>query len=501
MLDVGTELEPERQRVVELLRASGDARDPAMLAGITGQTRATTEGIPTKYAYGSDFAYRADFDGVPAIEAQGVDLSPSFAKGGLSNVWGAAVLPYTSGDTADWPVTLEDLAPHYAAVLEFVSVAAERDDLVSILPLYGRESPPLRPSQQAAALMADLSRNKEILNRNGFVFGRSRLAVAAQSPYAVSGCVYCGLCLHGCPYELIYNSAHTLRTLEGRGHFRYLKGLIVREVSEHAGRVDVHALSVDGKERVRLEASRVFLACGPISTTQIVLESLRAYDQVVRLKDSQYFLFPLLRYRNTPRVAHEQLHTLAQAFIEVLDRHLSDKTIHLQVYTYNDLYRTALGRLGRVRRGPIHWVLSALLGRLLIVQGYLHSDLSSTIAVHLAKGPRGSTLRLDAQPSPVSLDVIARLLAKLSANRRYFRAAPLRPLLRVARPGRGFHSGGTFPMRQNPSALDSDLLGRPAGLQRVHIVDSACFPSIPATTITFSVMANAHRIASICDGP
>ena len=39
-----------------------------------------------------------------------------------------------------------------------------------------------------------------------------------------------------------------------------------------------------------------------------------------------------------------------------------------------------------------------------------------------------------------------------------------------------------------------DLLGRLSGWQRVHAVDATVFPSLPATTITLSVMANAHRI-------
>jgi hypothetical protein len=30
----------------------------------------------------------------------------------------------------------------------------------------------------------------------------------------------------------------------------------------------------------------------------------------------------------------------------------------------------------------------------------------------------------------------------------------------------------------------------------VHAVDATVFPTIPSTTITYSVMANAHRIAS-----
>ena len=49
-------------------------------------------------------------------------------------------------------------------------------------------------------------------------------------------------------------------------------------------------------------------------------------------------------------------------------------------------------------------------------------------------------------------------------------------------------------MRNTPGAGDSDLLGRPLGASRIHVVDASVLPSIPATTITFGVMANAHRI-------
>jgi choline dehydrogenase-like flavoprotein len=50
-------------------------------------------------------------------------------------------------------------------------------------------------------------------------------------------------------------------------------------------------------------------------------------------------------------------------------------------------------------------------------------------------------------------------------------------------------------MRDQPREMESDIYGRPAGLTRIHIVDASVFPSIPATTITLTAMANAHRIA------
>lgn len=41
----------------------------------------------------------------------------------------------------------------------------------------------------------------------------------------------------------------------------------------------------------------------------------------------------------------------------------------------------------------------------------------------------------------------------------------------------------------------TDRLGRPNGLQRVHVIDASTFPSISATTITLTAIANARRIA------
>jgi choline dehydrogenase-like flavoprotein len=51
-------------------------------------------------------------------------------------------------------------------------------------------------------------------------------------------------------------------------------------------------------------------------------------------------------------------------------------------------------------------------------------------------------------------------------------------------------------MREHPSGLSSDVLGRPCGAERIHVVDSSVFPSIASTTIAFTAMANAHRIAT-----
>ena len=90
-------------------------------------------------------------------------------------------------------------------------------------------------------------------------------------------------------------------------------------------------------------------------------------------------------------------------------------------------------------------------------------------------------------------------MRKLMRNAARLGVAPLVPLLNIEAPGKSFHSGGTFPMRARPGPGECDTLGRPHGLKRVHAIDSPTFPSIPATTITLSIVANAYRIGSEYD--
>ncbi len=73
---------------------------------------------------------------------------------------------------------------------------------------------------------------------------------------------------------------------------------------------------------------------------------------------------------------------------------------------------------------------------------------------------------------------------------------PVLPMTSVSPAAKSYHFGGSFPHGHERGGLGTDRLGRLDRWDDVHLVDAAVFPTVPATTFTLTIMANAHRIAS-----
>lgn len=498
MLDAGGELEPEIESRVE--RLGGQAPEDWSaddLKALRGPLRYNSEGAPLKLLFGSDFPYR-DVDRHAPVQADGVDAYRSFALGGLSRLWGAAVLPYGDADLAGWPLAAADLAEHYAAALGLTGLSAARDDLEALFPLHVEPGADLPANRQAQAVLRRMRKHARALRDQGVWFGKARLAIRGpQAPRG--GCRLCGLCLYGCAYGQIYASQSTVAELTARAPgFRYLPGQVVRRLVERGDRVEIHTVSKDGEERSVFQASRVLLAAGVFGSTRILLESMGAYGRPVTLRQSEHFLVPMLLAGPAARVSRDRQHALAQVFLELADLPGSSHKVHLQLYGYNDFY----GRMARERLGRLYpWVapvLERVFERLLLVKGYLHSDHSAAIEATLTQGPRDARLDLQARPNPDAPALVRSVVRTLSRNAARIGARPLGFAARIGPPGSGVHVGGAFPMRAEPGELESDLAGRPFGFERVHCVDATVFPTVPAPTVTLTIMANAHRIGAAC---
>ena len=496
IIDVGFDLEREKSEMVHQLQAvDKDEWDPDAISAFKENVVVHSGGVDVKYVYGSNYPYRG-MDCHQPVKMEGAKMVRTLARGGLSTVWGGSILPYRDCDISDWPINVEDLAPHYSAVLSFMCHSGRKDELSEIYPLYDERYEMLRLCTQAKSLLYDLEENRIALKGENFYFGSSRLAVGIGRPHHGSkDCVYCGMCLYGCPNWNIYSSAFTLDYLESDGKLSYHKGVLVDRIIEKNGEIVIHGKRLDDSSKVEFRGSHVFLAAGPVSSTRILLESMEEFERPLVIKHSDHFQIPLIRYKKTGNVRTEELNTLSQIFIELIDASISENTIHMQVYAYNDLYLAMINRLLGPMAGPLNRPVDEIVGRLLIIKGYLHSNISSHVLAHFDGGNRGK-LVMEGYPSNRARKAVRKIARKIFRNRKYFRAVPMSFMVSLGEPGIGNHSGGSFPMRKRPGKFETDYLGRPYGFKNLHVVDSTIFPSIPATTISLTVMANAHRIAS-----
>ena len=495
MLDVGLQIEDERAKIVRFVREKERSQwDESLLSSYKEGLSVNCKGVKYKTAYGSFFPYK-DISPYRSVY-QDVDACPSYARGGFSNVWGASSATYLAEDLKTWPVTTEQLRPYYEQIFAFLPVAGT--NAVPGIP-EGAGAPSFRELKMSRQVLT-LSNRMQKLNvkskEAGLYFGGSRLALGSCHNNTGGGeCVYCGLCMYGCPFSLVYNSSLTLADLQKNKNFKYTAGTFVESLKETGGEVLISLRDLPNGRFQILPAGKVYLGSGVFSSARILLRSYEAYDRPIFCLDSQYFLLPLISSWATKNATSEEVHTLAQLCLRI-KKSSADKASFLQIYGYNDLYERALKSFTGFFYPVFQGLFNILLQRLFMVQGYLHSDYSSKIRIELKRNSsRSDELLFEGVrniKTSASLDNVVGVLKRMGRKIGVF---PVIPRLDRCSPGRGYHSGGTFPMCVNPRFGESDLLGRPYGFKNVHLIDASVFPTIPAGPITINVMANAARIA------
>lgn len=480
LVDGGKGLEPERRAARDRLAGAAPAAWPAAeRAAYVAAQRGARPGQVRRF--GSDFAMESPE--ATFADPGPVALRASRAAGGLSNLWGTAVLSFAARDMQGWPIGPHDLAPHARAVLGFLPVSGRVDALAALFPDGLPAKPqPVAPTVQATRLLERLAKAEAGLAAIGLRAGMARQAVAA-------GCRRCGLCLNGCPWGLMWSAASELPALAARPGFSYRPGAAVRAIEAEAGGVICRL-----EDGAAIRGNRVFLAAGVLETARILLASGLAGDRI-ELSEARHAFLPALQW--PPAAARPDrlpLTTLPQVFLELDDPAVSPFLVHGQVYTWNEQYQRDLAASYGSRlpgSGPL-WGLLAR--QLVVTQIFLHSDHWPRIALSLATDGRlNATVEGDGD-APVTM---ARAAQAMGRGLRRAGLAALTFALRHDRPGASFHVGAGLPMTADPGRGQTDTLGRPAGTGKVHVVDATVLPAIPATTITFPVMANAHRIASL----
>lgn len=213
---------------------------------------------------------------------------------------------------------------------------------------------------------------------------------------------------------------------------------------------------------------------------------------------SQKVLVPALLLGRTGGLKREEAVSLPNLFLELKLPSRSPHWFHVQLSCVNDLLLRRFG-IDPFAPTPLHQLpLRWLLAHIIMLWCGFHSDHSPSITLSIKHVPGAMpTVRLAGVRNAATVLYVRDLRRTLARLLRPAGVHVIGMAAKIATPGRGVHVGGTFPMRAKVrSDLETDTLGRPFGWRRIHLVDGACLPSIPGTTPTLTIMANAHRIVS-----
>jgi choline dehydrogenase-like flavoprotein len=427
----------------------------------------------------------------------------SFATGGLAEAWTAGAYPWSEDDLGEFPFGHEDIEPYYRQVADRIGITGAQDDLERFLPWTADYLEPLELDAHSERLLSVYHRRRESLNRSlRFHLGRSRVAILSRDRQERKACSHLGRCLWGCPTDALYTPSLTIRECATHPEFTYCDGMFARFFDyDRAGRVTAvvaHALST-GREH-RFEADIVVLAAGALCSSKIFLDSIfQKTGRVIELPglmDNRQMHMPFL----SPALIGGPISTASYQFHHLafgLERERPEEYVHGQITTLKaasvhpivqnlpvDL-RTGLAVFRGIRAG---------LG---IANINLHDARRTESYVTIHRTSSGPETELVVRYAPAPEDQTRRRLARREVKRALRRLGCIVPpgMTRVLPMGTSAHYAGTLPMTAEEVEYSCTSDCQVRGFPNLYVVDGTTFPFLPAKNLTFTLMANAVRVA------
>ncbi len=430
-----------------------------------------------------------------AVETDHFAVAGSLAKGGLSNAWGAGVSMFDDWDLKNSPVSAQDLQPSYRRISKRIGISGSNEDDLS--ETHGHDDslmPPIELSATPKVLYRRYRAHRSYALSRGLRLGRARNVVLTQALAGRHGCVSCGRCLWGCAEQAIWSAAHDVEVLKTHPAFSYRGGFFVRRLVRREAGYDVVAESLDTRQTARFSAKRVIVACGAIGSAKLLLDAL-GWHGSVPLQSTPAVAFALLVSRwRWAALADGRTSALSQLTFRIDDAGLEDGYASGHLFPADTLPASDC-----IAHLPFSYPQSRKLLRLMqpsMVVG--NCWLSGRYSRHtLRVQTQDGTLRLQGAYDQAVVEGAARIRKRLGAALWRYGVFLLPGSFRLVPPGADVHYGGTVPMRASPRPHEADPRGEVAGLPGVHVVDGAALTSVAAKPLTFTIMANADRIAGL----
>jgi choline dehydrogenase-like flavoprotein len=404
----------------------------------------------------------------------------SSARGGLANAWGGHLYRFNEDELQEFPFNYSEIKPFYDEISKEVGISGSEDDLLSFL----LEEPNLLPCLNLDNL-SKYAYNKyrlkrKSLNKSSLYLGSPRIAISTKPHNDRRKYNYQNLEFFYPTQETLYSPRFTINKLIKNKEIQYFDSSKVTYFKEDKESVTVYIENVKDRTKSKLEGKKVFIACGVLNSTRLVLRSLKLFEKKLPFLDNQVSYIPLI---NPFFIGKEQ-----ERFTYNAQLNLIFKGIYGTFYNLNSILRNDSLFEIPLNFKNLLWASKNLFQSMHILQLWYTGEKLSQNTISLSPNDVlnvNYTSDIKGQIEP--------LLIKLLFKIGYISH---KTLVKYLEPGSSYHYAGTMPMTGTGSPINTNDLGKLKNLDRVHVIDSSIFPSLPSKNLSFTIMANAARIAS-----
>lgn len=492
MLDIGNVLEEENDSIKNEYLNNRNKENFLIQIRKKKKINSDYKNKNLKFPFGSDYVFRKNsFDKINSSE--NIDFITSNARGGLSNIWGTMVSPFYKKDIDHWDVSYDDFYSELENIEKIIPIVSSDDNLQKFFTINFGKKHNFNLSSNAFDFYSSLNKKSKDLNLNGIYFGRSKLAIGNYYSHEKLACQECGLCHQGCPFDCMYSSDHLLSKITSNHLFEYHNNTYVDKIENQNNINYIYTINIISQKKKIYKTKNIFICAGPISTAAIILRSNLLKNNTVKFKESQRFYLPLIKKKLAKNSINQNKNTLSEIYLEINNKELCDKSIHIQYYTFIDEilrpFEKFFGRFIYI----LPKIFPFLFGRLNILVGYLNSSYSSEIL--MTKNFNSNDFLLTCIDNKESKNLINKIINFLKDNiGKDFLF--LKFLTNINLVGSSYHYGSSFPMSKDNknNERSTSTVGELSGYSNIYILDASILPDMPASPTTLNVCINASRI-------
>jgi len=405
---------------------------------------------------------------------ENLSIFKSQAFGGLTNYWGATMLPLTDREMQNWPINKEDLYPYYKKISEIVGLSSKDDNLNK----YFKRDFSTRPAIKPIGILSKLDKvinqyNQQ--NNYSFISGSNRCGLETKNGHS-SQCVYCGQCLAGCFNDSIYSSRMTIK--------KYLNDPRVEYIKAKVSKISNNSSCVVTEDKNSYQGfNKIFLCAGCPHTTEIVMRSMD-YKGNLSMADNAVYVFPIIYFgRGSKENRKKEYLSLCNLITCCVPEDNNEPIVQLQIYpSFEYMWRYNIPSwLWPILKPIVNYSRD----RVAFTRMYDHSRYSQSYSLKMENNKLIMKRENEASGGQRIKDLVKAI--RKTMNHHGFYIPPIKPILQKV----NSHYTATLPYNGNKIKV-SDL---GEVMKDVFVCDSSVFPDSPAVNPGFTIMANAYRTA------